>query len=167
MFVCGSITQRKGILEYVEAAKLMRKKYPHIIFNVLGFIDESNPNSVPYREVADWHKRKYIHYLGDTVDVRPQLQKADCMVFPSYYREGVSRILMESAAMETPIITTDNVGCRDVVDHGITGLICEPRDVNSLVKAILSFIEMQLEDRLLMGKMGRRKMIKEYDEVVL
>ena len=160
----GRLLKEKGIVEYVQAAKIIRNKYPHVTFNILGFIDESNPNSVPYSEVVEWYKKKIINYLGDTVDVRPQLQKADCLVFPSYYREGVSRILMESAAMETPIITTDNVGCRDVVDHRITGFICIPKNVTSLCDAIEQFLEMDHQDRAIMGKMGRCKMIREYDE---
>jgi glycosyltransferase involved in cell wall biosynthesis len=160
----GRLLKEKGIVEYVNAAKIVRKKYPNTVFNILGFIDESNPNSIPYQELLEWHKKKIVHYLGDTVDVRPHLQKADCLVFPSYYREGVSRILMESASMETPIITTDNVGCRDVVEHGSTGFICTPKDVSNLCEAIVQFIEMEQDDRALMGKLGRRKMVKEYDE---
>ncbi len=160
----GRLLKEKGIVEYVQAAKIIRKKHSNVVFNVLGFIDESNPNSIPYKEVANWHGKRIINYLGDTVDVRPHLQHADCLVFPSYYREGVSRILMESAAMETPIITTDNVGCRDVVENGSTGYICQPRDVNSLCKSIEMFLELNYHDRSLLGKLGRRKMIKEYDE---
>jgi glycosyltransferase involved in cell wall biosynthesis len=71
---------------------------------------------------------------------------------------------MEAASMETPIITTDNVGCRDIVDDGKNGFIVEPQNIPSLVNAIEEFIEMDDQDKLVMGKLGRKKMEIEYQE---
>ena len=160
----GRLIWEKGVEEYVKAAEIIKEKYPKVKFELLGFIDQSNPKSIPYEYINLWQKKKVIKYLGETTDVRPFLEKATCLVFPSYYREGVSRILMEAASMETPIITTDNVGCRDIVDHRKNGFIVEPRDVHSLVSAIEEIIVMEDQDKLVMGKLGRKKMVSEFNE---
>ncbi len=160
----GRLIWDKGVNEYVEAARIIKAKFPKAKFELLGFIDEGNPNSVPYETIRKWQKEKVINYLGETTDIRSFLERANCLVFPSFYREGVSRVLMEAASMETPIITTDNVGCRDIVDDGKNGFLCEPKNVESLVDAIESFILLDDQDKLVMGKLGRKKMIKEFDE---
>ena len=160
----GRILRDKGVLEFVKAAEIIKKKYNNVEFQIMGFIDQSNPNSIPYSEILQWQQRKIISYLGETTDVRPTLSKCDCLIFPSYYREGVSRILMEASAMEKPIITTDNVGCREVVDNGINGFLIKPKNLEQLVNTIESFISMSASDRLIMGKAGRNKMLREFDE---
>jgi glycosyltransferase involved in cell wall biosynthesis len=160
----GRLIWEKGVAEYVEAARIIKEKYPRVRFELLGFIDQSNPKAIPYEYISNWQKQKVIKYLGETTDIRPYLEKATCLVFPSYYREGVSRVLMEAASMETPIITTDNVGCRDIVDDGKNGFIVEPQNIPSLVKAIEEFIEMDDQDKLVMGKLGRKKMVEGYAE---
>lgn len=160
----GRILRDKGIIEFVEAAKIIKAKYSNVRFFILGFIDQENPNSIPYSQITTWQNQKIIKYLGETSDVRPFLEKSSCLVFPSYYREGVSRILMEAAAMETPIITSDNVGCREIVDDGVNGYICEGRNIESLVLSMEKFLRLDNADMLVMGKMGRKKMTKEYSE---
>ena len=95
----GRLLVDKGILVYRDAAEMIKRKYGHVEFQVLGFVDQSNPNSIEYERLLEWQKKKVIIYLGETTDVRPYLANCDCLVFPSYYREGVSRILMEASAM--------------------------------------------------------------------
>jgi glycosyltransferase involved in cell wall biosynthesis len=85
-------------------------------------------------------------------------------VLPSYYREGVPRSLLEAAAMGKPIITTNNVGCKEVVDEGINGFKCNIKDSVCIVKAMQNLIEMPKEERIQMGRNGRLKMEKEFDE---
>ncbi len=160
----GRLLRDKGIIEYIEAAKIIKANYPNVVFQILGFIDQSNPNSIPYEYLQLWQEQKLVSYLGETTDVRPYLQDCDALVFPSFYREGISRILMEAAAMERPIITTENVGCREVVDHRVNGFLCEPKNVVSLVKYIEKFLEMNVQDRDIMGKLGRRKMYREFNQ---
>ena len=160
----GRLIWDKGINEYVEAAKIIKSKYPKTKFELLGFVDQSNPIGVPYKTIKEWQKGGIIRYLGETDDVRPFIQRATCFVFPSYYREGVSRVLMEAAAMETPIITTDNIGCRDIVDHGKNGFIVSPKNVVELAHALESFILLDHNDKKVMGKLGRQKMLKSFDE---
>lgn len=157
----------KGVKEYVEAAKILLKKHKNVQFNVLGFIDQSNPNSIPYQDIFLWQNDGIINYLGETTDVRPYLEETTCLVFPSYYREGISRILMEAASMETPIITTDNVGCKDIVDHDVNGYLCEIKNVNALVACMEQFLTLEDIDMITMGKLGRKKMIKLFDEQLI
>ena len=163
----GRLIWDKGIQEFVDAARIIKAKYPNTRFEIIGFIDQSNPKAVLYEQIAQWQKEKVIRYLGETTDIRRFLNKASCLVFPSYYREGISRILMEAASMETPIITSDNVGCRDLVDHGITGFIVEPKNVEALVQSIEEFMLLSPEDKLVMGKLGRKKMIKHFEEKLI
>lgn len=160
----GRLLWDKGLKQFVDAAIIIKKRYPHVKFEILGFIDQSNPNSVPYETILKWQKQRIIKYLGESTDVRPFIEKTHCLIFPSYYREGISRILMEAASMETPIITSDNVGCRDVVEHNKTGFICEPQNVKSLVSSIEKFLDMSPQDKLVMGKLARKKMKAEFDQ---
>jgi len=159
----GRLLKDKGVEDFAEAAKIIKQKYPRVSFELLGFINQRNPNSIPYSRISEWQKDKLIKYLGETNDIRPYLEKTSCLVFPSYYREGISRILLEAAAMETPAITTDNVGCREVVDHGRTGFICARQDPRALARSLEKFLELSDEDKLTMGKLARKKIAREYN----
>ncbi|HMN89805.1 MAG TPA: glycosyltransferase family 4 protein [Saprospiraceae bacterium] len=163
----GRLIADKGIYEFVEAARLLRQRYPYVRFRILGMLDPNGIHSIPIATVKQWVNEGVIEYLGETLDVRPFLAKADCVVLPSYYREGLSRILMEAASMETPIITTNQPGCREVVEEGRTGFLCDLRNVPDLVDKMEQFILMDKVDRLIMGKNARLKMEREFDEQIV
>src|SRR5690606_19567148 len=154
----------KGIREYVEAAKLVKRKFPQARFQLLGFLDDENRSAVPRETVEGWVQEGIIDYLGQTDDVRPHMAAASCVVLPSYYPEGTPRSLLEAAAMGKPIITTDTPGCRDVVNDGENGLICRARDAADLADAMLHFIEVPSALRVSMGKKSRLKAEREFDE---
>jgi glycosyltransferase involved in cell wall biosynthesis len=160
----GRLIWDKGVKQYVDAARIIKNKYPRIRFEMLGFVDDINPNSVPFEQINSWQEEKIIRYLGETTDVKPYLEKTSCLVFPSHYREGMSRILLEAAAMETPIITTDNVGCRDIVKDNFNGFLVPTKNVSALVEKIEEFINLPDEDKLLMGKMGRIRVKRKFEE---
>ena len=105
-------------------------------------------------------------YLGTTDDVRPYIENADCIVLPSY-REGIPRTLMEAAALNKPIITTNTIGCKDTVEDGITGYLCEPQDVQSLYSCCIKILKQPQEELEIMGKAGRNKMIREFYESIV
>jgi glycosyltransferase involved in cell wall biosynthesis len=88
------------------------------------------------------------------------------VVLPSY-REGSPRSLMEASSMAIPIITTDVVGCRQVVDDGITGLLCQSKDSFDLALKMEEMFNMSENDRRKMGKLGRKKMLREFDEKIV
>lgn len=157
----------KGIGEFVEAARLVRKEYPNARFQLLGFFDVENRTSIPRSVVDAWAAEGLIEYLGTTDDVRTFLAAADCVVLPSYYREGVPRSLLEAAAMGRFVITTNAPGCRDTVDDGVTGLLCKPRDPVDLADKMLQFLALDQTSRTAMGWAGRRKMEREFDERIV
>ena len=154
----------KGVGEYVEAARRVKARLPSARFQLLGFLDVENRSAVNRDAVEAWVAEGLVEYLGRTDDVRPFIAGADCVVLPSYYREGVPHSLLEAAAMARPIITTDWIGCREVVDDGVSGYLCAVRDPASLATAVLRFIELPLRERLAMGAAGRAKMEREFDE---
>ncbi|MCO7071816.1 glycosyltransferase family 4 protein [Vibrio cholerae] len=158
----------KGIGQYVEAARVLKKKYNHSVeFCLLGFLDVDNPSAVSRTEMEAWQQEGIIHYLGVSDSVEQEIAKADCMVLPSYYREGVPKSLLEGAAMGKPIITTDNVGCREVVDHGVNGFLCEPRSTSSLIEQMEKFIALPYAQKLEMGSNSRIKVENEFDEQIV
>jgi len=156
----------KGVGEYVEAARLVRRNYPMAKFQLLGFLDVKNPTAVSSAQMSAWEDEGVVEYLGVAENVKPYLAAADCVVLPSY-REGVPRSLLEAAAVGRPIVTTDAVGCRDAVDDGVNGLLCRVGDADDLAEKLLRMIEMPPEDRAEMGLAGRRKMELGFDEKIV
>jgi len=157
----------KGIGEYVEASKLIKAKYKNVEFQMLGFLDVDNHSAVSKEQMQEWVDAGYVNYLGVSDDVKVEIAKVDSIILPSFYREGTPRVLLESASMAKPIITTDNVGCRDVVDDGVNGYLCEVRNPKDLAEKMEKILQLSEEERILMGKKGREKMIKEFDEQIV
>ncbi|HGU1346720.1 TPA: glycosyltransferase, partial [Escherichia coli] len=110
-----------------------------------------------------WHDKGIIRYLGTTDFVERELNQVDCVVLPSFYREGIPKSLLEAAAMGKPIIASDNIGCRDVVEDGINGFLCEPKNTKSLVDALERFINLSDKQKIEMGIASRRKIEQEFD----
>ncbi len=154
----------KGIGEFVEAARLIKDRYPNAIFQLLGECDVANPSAINRQQISLWEAEGIIEYLGTTSDVRPIIAQVDCLVLPSFYREGIPRTLMEAAAMAKPLVTTDSVGCRDVVIDRETGLLCLVKDHISLAECFEIFINMPVSQRELMGQAGRAFMAQVFDE---
>ncbi len=160
----GRLLKDKGILEFIQAAEQLGSIGKGIKFEVVGFVNPHNSMSVSLSDLEQWQNKGLINYLGSHEDIRPFINRADCIVFPSYYQEGVSRILLEAASMSRPIITTDHVGCREVVDHMHNGILIPKRSVDRLTDAMRLFLDLPIEERLLMGHRGRVKIKTRYDE---
>lgn len=158
----GRVIADKGIEEYVEVAKQMKAQGSNVIFQVLGPVDVANQTAIAKEKFNAWIQAGLIEYLGATNDVRPYIQQAHCIVLPSY-REGVALVLLEAAAMGRPIITTNAPGCRDVVEDGINGLLCEAKSSDSLYQAIIRLSALPLEVLSDMGKAGRKKVEGEFN----
>lgn len=116
------IMKEKGIEQYINAAKFMREKYPNTRFHVLGFCEEEYE-----RELNKLQEKGIIEYHGMQSDVRKYLKVSHCTIHPTYYPEGMSNVLLESAASGRPVITTNRSGCREIVDHGLNGYIVEQK----------------------------------------
>ena len=152
----------KGLVEYIEASALMHEKY-QVECQILGAYYPNNPTAINPKEMQKWEDKGHIHYLGVSDDVRSHIAKADCIVLPSY-REGLSRVLLESASMAKPLITSNVAGCKEVVEEGVNGYLCEVKDTQSLFEAMEKIYHLSPSQRESMGKKGRKKVIKEFDE---
>lgn len=159
----GRMLINKGVVEFAEAARIVRRTLPQARFQLLGPVQEANPNLVPARTIAAWEAEGLLEYLGAVDDVRPQVAAADCVVLPSY-REGVPRTLLEAAAMARPIIASDVAGCVDVVEDGVNGMLCRARDAADLASRMLAMAALPASERERMGAAGRRKVEQQFDE---
>ncbi len=158
----------KGIGQYVEAARELKCRYGDSVeFRLLGFLDVNNPSAVSRAEMQAWVDEGIVNYLGVSDCVEQEIAQADCIVLPSYYREGVPKSLLEAGAMGKPIVTTDNVGCRETVEHEINGFLCQPLCTSSLMEMLERVINMSHEDRLTMGLKSRQKIESEFDEKIV
>jgi glycosyltransferase involved in cell wall biosynthesis len=160
------VIQDKGIFEYIDAIYILKNKYSNIEFGLLGELDSINRTAVSKKKIHGLHDSGVINYLGKTDNVREQLATADCVVLPSY-REGSPRSLMEASSMAIPIVATDVVGCSQVIEDGITGLLCRVKDSSDLALKMELMLNMSKSDRKKMGKLGREKMLKEFDESIV
>ena len=159
----------KGIVEYVEAARKIKEAYAAPVcveFCLLGAYYHGNPTAIGEAQVNAWEKEGVIRYLGTSDDVPAVIADADCIVLPSY-REGISQVLLEAASMAKPIVATDVPGCREVVDEGETGYLYRVKDAVSLSEAMEKMMKLSREEREQMGKKGREKVMREFDESVV
>jgi glycosyltransferase involved in cell wall biosynthesis len=164
----GRLIKDKGIFEYINAARCIKKKYPHSVFNVIGpfWTQNLRRNTITQSQLQNWIEEGVIDYLGEKKDVRKFIAEADCVVLPSY-REGTSNTLLEAASMEKPVIASDTTGCKEIVDNNITGFLCRVKDEKDLVQKMEKMIQLTPDERNEMGKKGRQKIIKEYDKQIV
>jgi len=156
----------KGIVEFVTATRLLKIEYPNIECQLLGFLDVKNSSAITAKEMQVWINDGDVNYLGATDSVVDFLAQADCVVLPSY-REGTPRSLLEAASMGKPIIATDVVGCREVVDEGINGFLCESRSVSDLKLKMEKMLLLPIADRLQMGLNSRSKALRQFNETIV
>jgi glycosyltransferase involved in cell wall biosynthesis len=128
----------KGIYEFINAARIIKDKYPNIKFDVAGSIDD-NPSSIKQEELDAWIKEKIINYLGYLTDVREVIKDSSVFVLPSY-REGLPISILEAMATGRAIITTDAPGCRETVIDEVNGYLVPIKSVEGLVAAMEKFI---------------------------
>ncbi|MFN7176513.1 MAG: glycosyltransferase family 4 protein [Thermaurantiacus sp.] len=159
----GRVIRDKGVMEYAEAARIVRQERPDAQFRLLGGLGVANRGAVPAEQVAAWEAAGTLAYLGTCADVRPAISAAHCVVLPSY-REGAPRALIEASAMGRPVIATDVPGCRSVVADGETGLLCAAKNGPALAEACLGFLGLSSAEQGAMGAAGRRRMEAIYDQ---
>lgn len=151
----------KGIGEFIEAAKILKQRYKNVSFNLLGGASIDNPSAISSSQLEMWNAEGFVKYLGFTNNVIDFISKSTCVVLPSY-REGIPFSLLEASACGKPIVTTNVAGCRDVIVDGLTGYICESKDVASLVNSIEKIILMDREELVSMGLEGRKKIVRDF-----
>ena len=152
----GRLLRDKGVVEFVEAARELRREHPDARFQLLGGLDEGNRTGIRQVELDSWLADGIVEHLGTTDDVRPFIAAASAVVLPSY-REGLPRSLVEGAAMGRPLIASDVAGCREVVIDGVNGYLCAVRDAASLALAMQRLLELPRATQVAMGQEGRRR----------
>lgn len=150
------MVREKGICDLIEAAERMKEDYKHKVKFLLCGRLTPNKTGITEKYMHEHCDGEYICWLGERNDVKELLKESHIMAFPSYYREGVPKSLIEACAIGRPIITCNSTGCKDVVDNQINGFLIEPRNVDQLIDALKKMIE----SKSLREKMGKESRIK-------
>ena len=162
----GRLLYDKGVVEFVEAAKIIKKNFPNTEFWLIGEIDKDNPAMVKEEDLVNWVKNKTVIYHGFKEDIKKYISKSDCIVLPSY-REGMSRSITEGMAMAKPIITTDTAGCREAIEEGKNGFLVPVKSINKLAEAMEKILTLPDDKRILMGQFSRDKALNEFDDGII
>jgi len=156
------VMRQKGIEQYIEAAEYIKKKYSNVQFHILGFCEEAYE-----KRLNKLHEQGIIQYHGLQNDVREFHKISHCTIHPTYYPEGMSNVLLESAASGRPIITTNRSGCREILDHGINGYFVEQQNSQDLIEKVERFLELSNEEKRIMGIASREKVEKNFDRQIV
>ena len=146
----------KGVEEFVIAASQLKQEGLEARFVLVGNPDLANPRSVTKEQLEKWNNEGYIEWWGHTTNMSKIISQSHIFILPSYYGEGLPKVLIEASACGRPIITTDIPGCRDAIEANVTGLLVPPKNVNQLVEAIKILVfDQKLREN--MGIEGRKR----------
>lgn len=158
----GRIMKDKGISEYLDCAEYIKAKYPNTEFNIIGDFDEES-----FRErIQEFNKKSIIHYYGQQKDIHSFIKTHHATILPSYH-EGLSNVLLETAAAGRPVIATDVSGCAETYDDGITGIGFEAHDSKKLIEAVEKFLAMPYDRKKQMGISARQKVEQEFNRKIV
>lgn len=155
----------KGIYDLIEAARILRASRSMVRILLAGPIDTLNPTAVTPEEISGWQREGLVEWLGPIEDVRSVWRSAHVAVLPSH-REGLPKALIEAAACERAVVTTDTTGCREAVEDGVTGILVPLKDPSALARAL----ELLAGDpglRKSMGEAGRKRTESLFSERVV
>ncbi len=162
--LAARLLRAKGVEEFLAAARELRSRHAETRFVLAGSYDPLDAEYVDADLLDRASRDGIVERLGHVDDIRPLMACADCVVLPSYYREGVPRSLLEAASMGKPLIAADSVGTREPVRDGVNGFLCRPRDAVDLARKMEAMIGMTPEQRGSMGAASRSYMIQRFDE---
>lgn len=157
------VMKEKGIDQYLEAAQAVHARHPETVFHILGGCDDETY----LQTLKRMESTGAIRYHGQQNSVLPFQEISACTVHPTYYPEGMSNVLLESAACGRPIITTDRSGCREIVEDGVNGFVCRQKDSADLIAQLEKFLALPWEKRREMGLAARRKVEREFDRQIV
>ncbi len=161
-FFISRVMKQKGIDQYLDAAKAIRAKYPETRFHVCGNCEQD------YEQILkELNADGTIIYHGRVDDIKGMHAINCCTIHPTYYPEGMSNVLLESAACARPMITTDRAGCREIVDNGENGYVVRQKDSADLIEKVEKFLKLSREERARMGLNGRNKVEKQFDRQII
>lgn len=152
-FFLGRFIFSKGILDFLEAAKIVKSKYPDCRFIILGKFENMN-DAVPKEYIEEYTKNGIAEHFPETDNIVDYYTQSSVFVLPTYYREGTPRVILEAMACAKPIITTFTPGCKETVVDGVNGFFVEPQRPKQLAEKMVQFIK----DPTLLDKMGRESL---------
>ena len=155
----------KGIHEYIRAITILKRSGVVARFEILGPLDDYR-RSISSSDLQIWVKKKFIHYCGTHDDVRSIINRADCVVLPSY-REGTPKSLLEAASMGKPLIATDVPGCNNIVKDGYNGFLCIPKSGSHLAFKMLEMLKLNPNERDTMGTNSRKLVETKFNEKIV
>lgn len=156
----------KGVYEFLQAARIVKKKYKHCRFLLIGPLNSEGKYAVPIEDIEEYYDE--VEYLGHQANVKEIMCVSDLMVLPTSYREGVPRVLLEAGAIGLPLLTTKMPGCSDLVDHGKNGWLVSPQQTKELAESIEYFLATDSEELKRMGELNARLIREQYSlEVVV
>ena len=157
----GRVMQEKGIEELFSAMERLRDEGYDCTLDVLGDFEEHYEDTIRRYEQAGW-----LRYHGYVTDVRPYIENTHCFVLPSWH-EGMANTNLECAAMGRPLITSNIPGCREAVIDGVSGLLCQPQNADSLYKSMKRLLHLSRSEREQMGRAGRAHMEAVFDKRIV
>ena len=160
----GRIIADKGIKELIDAAKIIKKEFSNVAFILMGMVGVNNKTSISQSEIDNWVQKGIIEFIPFKDDIRGVLGDSDLVVLPSY-REGTPKTLIEAASMAKPLIATDVPGCREVVNDGVNGFLCQVKNSISLSNQIKRFIKLDYSTKIEMGLKSRQLAVEKFDIV--
>lgn len=159
----GRLLREKGVLDFVDAARMVKKEFPDAEFQIAGSTDPDSPGHLTPNEMKDIESSGIVEFLGRIDMVKKMDEPGIILVLPSYYPEGMNRSLMEGCASGKPIITTMLPGCREAVDDGKNGYLVPPRQPDILAKSMLHYLKLPEEARKRMSEASRRIAEQRFD----
>lgn len=156
------VMKAKGIEEYLSAAKIIKEKYKNVQFDVFGYCEEDYKEELKKAE-----ENSIIKYYGLVDDIIEVHRNSHCTILPTYHPEGISNVLLESAACARPIITTNRIGCKETVIDKVSGYLIKEKSTSDLVNSIEEFLRLTNDERKIMGSEGRKKIEKEFNRDIV
>lgn len=157
----------KGVLEYIQAAKILRSKLGNkVVFRLIGDLKADNKSRIEPSRFYSLIEDQSIDYLGIKKDIPEQLEEVQCVVLPSY-REGLPRTILEAMSMNRPVVATNVVGCREIVQDGVNGRLCSVKDAEDLAEKLLCVFNSTEEELISFGTNGRSLVENFYQEQIV
>lgn len=164
--VLARLIREKGIVEYANAASIVKEKYPDSRFLLVGSLDVTHSQSISKQELDVWIDKGWLDYLPHTDHIVETINRTEVVVLPSY-REGTPRSLLEGAACGKPLITSNVPGCKEVVSHEVNGFLCTVKSADSLAEQCIRYLKLDSIEKQKMGQESRRIAEQFFDESIV
>ena len=172
----GRLLVNKGVKEYFLAAQIILRKFPNTIFDIYGFSEDDGFGDLSSHVIESLALQTGVNFHGPLKNPIDKLIEHDCLICPTFYNEGVPRVLLEAGSIGLVSIASKIAGCEEIITDGYNGLLCEPRNVDSLTAEIERFIEMETSQKIKLGQNAKNRtehsfavdiVLEEYKKVIL